>query len=547
MQKLITHPDCLLPNHNDAQIYHIFEGLLLSGVSLLVILTKGEVLGLTAYSDNFLFFMAAFIGVFAGLLRIITSYYQDYFAKYAVATKSFLLIVEGSYILGALSVERYEYVSLLSGLFVVNFIRLVMKISQNGDKVEACFTRFSFYLLVLFISRGIEISFNPSAIPFKNSEVFSLIENNQFVFVALWFLVFVPVLLYSLSPLGRHSKVTSFFYTFVGMLTLVVATEFSIQSNISLAYASYMIGIFVIFVAWWHSSKSKIAIDKSFIFMLSLIWISASVLLGLFSVKVIQEKAKEQMADRMLTSLIIIESEIEKLFDQNATLMRSVIQKTPVLAIAEENDTEAAIAVARQVYDGGGYLRGVNFINREGIAVGNYPRNSLIIGTNFSTRDYYINTKEKLTGQIGEFFINLLGNPNLAQTEPFFKDNDFAGMLVQSIDLEKYSVEVSSQLEVGSVLTVVDKNNIVIIKSDDQSLIGSEADLESSSSPVNISNDNVVVRRGISNPDWDMYLASSSKDILGDISSISVFLTILLVVNGFLSIAAVVSITRKTR
>jgi excisionase family DNA binding protein len=35
---------CITPNHNDAHFYHIFEGLLLFGLGLIHILTKGKCL-----------------------------------------------------------------------------------------------------------------------------------------------------------------------------------------------------------------------------------------------------------------------------------------------------------------------------------------------------------------------------------------------------------------------------------------------------------------------------------------------------------------------
>jgi hypothetical protein len=132
---------------------------------------------------------------------------------------------------------------------------------------------------------------------------------------------------------------------------------------------------------------------KSPLLIAAFVWGFGLDFLGLISIKVIQEKAKEQKAEKMMQDAASIATNIDTIFAGNASLMRSVIQKSPILDVVARRDIENAIDLARQVYDGGLYIRGGNILNREGVNVGNYPRNSMVIGTNFSSRDYFIDTK----------------------------------------------------------------------------------------------------------------------------------------------------------
>lgn len=533
-----------VPNHNDAQIYHIFEGLMLLGIGAIFLITRGEGFGLSSYSDDLVFFSIAFLLLFAGVVRLVTTYYVEYFFKYAIFLKIILILVEGFYVLLSVTRGKYEYIPFALSLMVVNFVRLIVKM-YDGKKPSTCFARFSIYWLALAVSSGIIFTLVPSTFPFDGQAVAEFIRDNQFIFATVWFLTFVPALLIIMSPIGKHTKFTSLFYCFGGLILLIFATEFAIRSRISLSYSSYIASVFVLFLAWWNKVTLKISEGRSFILLLGLVWVCTATLLGLMSFKAIQERTKEQRGEKLLTNLISVEDNLRNVFENNATLARRVIQSNPVLTIATNKDTEAAISVARQVYDAGNYLRGVNFIDKEGVAIGNYPRNSLVTGTNFSSRDYFGKTKEMLKGQIGSFFVNVLGNPNVAQTEPFFENNDFAGLLAESIDLERYSIEVKGSLDNTSELTVVDKDKTIVISSRDPRLIGQKYAVEKGDKDINISKDSIIVHRSLAYPSWELYLKFGTDEVIEEVAILAVFLTILLVVNGFVSLVAVISVTVK--
>lgn len=515
---------------------------MLLGISLIVILTKGEAFGLAPYSENFTFFVAAFVGAFAGLVRIVTSYYQGYFARFAIATKSFLLMVEGGYILLALTHGMYGHIPFIFGLLVVNLIRLIIKIAHS-EAVNTCFMRFSYYLLALAISGGLVVTLEPATFPFQAEPIVNFIKNNQFLFAGGWFLSFVPLLLFTISPFGRHSKITPLFYVLGGLISLVFATELAIASKISLAYSSYLTGVFILFIAWWRVSAVRVYLRRSFVLLLGLIWVASSILMGLISLKAIQEKAKEAKADRMLANLTTTASSIENIFSQNSSLMRSIIQKNAVLEITEE-DLEEAVAISRQVYEQGAYIKTAGFTLENGIAAGAYPRNSLVIGTDFSSLDYFVKTRESLKGQISELLLSVLGTKTVVFTEPFFDNNNFAGMLGASFDLEKYSIDSRSQIENASSLIAVDKNGKVVLDSMDPTRIGTESEVvKKVSNGVFISKDSIVVHKDLGAPNWDLFLVSSTAPALGEISSLSVFLSVILLINSFVSLSAAVGLS----
>jgi hypothetical protein len=302
----------------------------------------------------------------------------------------------------------------------------------------------------------------------------------------------------------------------------------------------------VLFTAWWASVRVKIPIAKSSILLIALVWIAGVTLAGLFSFKVIQDKTKQKKAELMMTELAIARSSIKNMFDSNAALMRSTIQKYPVNDIAASKDTESAVQTARQVYDQGVNLRGVNFVDQQGIAVGSYPRNPLIIGTNFSSRNYFIQTQASFAGVVGEFFINILGNPNLIQTEPFFENNNISGMLTASVDLEKISVALSRQVGDNSSLTILDANKVVIIDTQNPASIGNQAEIIFFNQfGPHISPNKITVHNRMDKPPWELFLTTQTDHILADLLPLGVFLSILLMVNGFISLVATVSIVKK--
>jgi hypothetical protein len=474
----------------------------------------------------------------------VTTYYVEYFFRYAVVIKILLILVEGFYVFLSVTRGQYSYIPFTLSFVTVNFVRIVAKL-YDGNKESNCFAHFSIYWLALAITSGIIITLVPSTFPLDGETAVAFIKNNQFVFGSVWFLTFVPALLFIMSPLGRHKQFSSVFFCFGGLVLLIFATEFAIKSRISLSYSCYTASIFVIFIAWWNRTSIKISEGKSFLLMVGLVWVCGATLLGLLSLKAVQEKTKEAEGEKMLINLISVQDNLRNMFETNASLARRVIQTNPVLEIVTSRDTEAAIGVARQVYDAGEYIRGVNFVDKDGVAIGNYPRNSLVTGTNFSSRDYFTKTREMLSGQIGSFFINVLGNPNVAQTEPFFENNDFAGLLAESIDLERYSVEVKGIIDKSSDLTVVDKDNTIVISSQNPELIGKEFVEDSGSKDVNITKDSIIVHRSLADPSWELYLKSSADQVIKEVSILAVFLTILLVVNGFVSLVAVASVVAR--
>jgi len=203
----------------------------------------------------------------------------------------------------------------------------------------------------------------------------------------------------------------------------------------------------------------------------------------------------------------------------------------------EEKNTEALVSLAKNLYEKESGLRRVMFLDGEGIAIGVYPRDSLVQGTNFSSRDYFQKTKELKKGYISQVFEGIKGKNVIVQTQPVFEGNEFVGLVAFVWDLESIAPKYSSLIGEKFKLFAVDGSGRVVFSSDNDE-IGSlkKVSFGDNYSLSFDSSSKITIGKEMANPNWRIYAEGKSSEILRSYLDNSLLLVGIFLANSFFSI-----------
>jgi hypothetical protein len=234
--------------------------------------------------------------------------------------------------------------------------------------------------------------------------------------------------------------------------------------------------------------------------------------------------------------------------DDTSSLLVSYAGNPSTVSIIGQSDSETAIAKAKEIFDKSTIARRVLIYNADGYAVGVYPRETLSQGTNFSSREYFQETKNSYKGIVSAVFSAVNGNKAIMITEPVFKDNLFYGMIGLSLDLAKISTGLQSGFGDGYFVHVTDRTGEYAFGSRPED-IGKKASqldyLVYNKKDQNVNNDLKVYQEKTIDPDFTFYLQTPADSLASSSSTINLLLSVFVIINSAFSIFAGIALVLR--
>ena len=539
----ISDESIVRAGEGDIVFYRLFRAFFLIGLGLIYFLIKIPPftgIGLIQVDDKGILFNLIPVGLFVGgifcLVRVLD---RDKFARWDFAIHSYLTLV----------LSLVTYICLKEGrlgLLVFVFATLVMVISHfmRGFSIvglETFKSRFLRYSLILAIIGGVVVIHEPLYFPlnfFQRS-----ISQNKDLFSLIWFSTTIPFFVYFLSPKGRNSKFANIYIGFLAIITLIFSGFVVMKSTWDVSYLSYLTGTYGLVLVLWETMKVNLDYRKIVNLVLAFIWISASIILGIFAIYSSQEKIKQKIGSQIKNKAMTLSFEIESVFGSSRSLLVRYSTNFRLKEALKAKNSDLVREFAKEIYEKSSFARRIVVFNEEGIAVAAYPRNSLVEGTNFSSRDYYSKTKENLSSFTSSAFKGVTGVDVVIQTEPIFENNKFIGMIGFGYSLENLSNYLREKVGTDYDFFAKDLNGIVVVSNNKEN-IGESLDSVLDKN-VKAQSEEILESNFIKYLGWEVYLKTLDSSSFEGSSDTAFIISLVLMVNSFLT--AIVGIALSSR
>jgi len=500
----------------DYLFFRIFKLLMSIGFGIILLTTSFNKLDPKIIIDEqisqLLSMIFPFVLLIGGSLGIIMAVYNKVSKTVDIAGHIIFAFVLGYYSYVYYSTSQGAFFIFTFALTVVLVDHLIRGLTPLGAD-DNFSSRFSKYLIAVFVITGILFMKQPYY--FGSVWIGDIVEANKSIVGFAWFGLFIPVLIYFATPKGVRSKYLYIAYIPSGILLVLFAISFAGSLEWGTAYASYLTGIFTFFLVSWRLMKLKVNPEKLGVVFIVFVWSSLAILFALIAVHISQDQLKKNaIQDMQLGANEVIDS-INDTFTGYHSLMIPMAGSEELVEIIIEDNRESAIGKAKVMYDQLGDVRAVLILNEEGYAIGVYPRNEMIQGTNFSSRDYFVKTKESYSQYISPVFKNVLNNKSVGLTEPVFKDNKLIGVLVVGIDLSAMKQNFQQLIGSSYQFDIEDLNGTSLF--DDEMLNEEEVD--------GIKSSRIGVNTGLSYPEWRLTIDVSEKSIVDGASGTNFFIS----------------------
>lgn len=538
------------PGVNDKVLWRLFKGLAFLGMGIIYIFTANRIFD--SSSTPFLNESKAILNlimpyglIVAGFLTLADVFYEEKLRK----------IDPLIHILSAITLSYFGFVAAINGeygrfVFAATFAVVIVSHIISGINHEGSFMEaFAKFTAISSLIGGVVVILNPAFFPVP--AFVELIKAHPGIFGILWFgLLSVPSL-FILTENGKKSLFFSGLFFFVsGIMTLIIATQQTIDSQWDVAFISYLMVIFGFFLVWWCSSNFVIRREKFNILAFSFLWATSAVLIGFYVIANISKQVEKEKESIIVSNLHSNINKFKSYLDETQSLLTSYAGNQSTVAVISQSDSEAAIAQAKEIYEKSTFARRVLIYNSEGYAVGVYPRETLSQGTNFSSRDYFQQTKSSYKGIVSSIFSSVNGNKAIMVTEPVFKDNSFYGMIGLSLDLDKISADLQSGVGDGYLVHAIDQSGEYAFGSrpEDRGKKVSELDYLNYNKNDQYINKNIkIYKESMTNPDYTFYLQVPENSLASSSSTVNLLLSVFVIVNSVFSIFTGVSLVLRKK
>lgn len=535
----------ITPGNNDIVFYRLFRALFLIGLSLVYFLTDSLILKPAVGGSFTVNLFPMLLPVFlltGGLLTLARVTKSSFLAKWDFAIHVYLTLV--------LAVATYS--GLISGhlglvVFVAPLLMLVashfLRGFSNSNIAYSFKTQFIGYTLLLAVAGGIVLIFDDSLFPLVAFQNF--LSEQKTLVVMIWYVAFVPLFIYLLSPYSKNQKWPNAIIALYSLFAIFFATQLTIKSTWDVAYLSFLTGTFGLFLAGWDSFATKIKFKNINFIVLAFDWIAVSLVLGILAIYASQVRiqTKSQIfAEEKLNQMV---ADTDKLFNEKRSVLVRFATQNEVVELIENRQKSELTDYAKIIFEEVGYARRIVIFDKEGVALSSYPLNTLIGGTNFSSRDYIVNTKETYQPYISKVYEGVTGVSLITQTEPIFKDNKLVGIigLGWSLeDLKEYFMQIDGR---EHKISALDANGVYVFDSDASNIgkYSNVADFKNN----NRQRQNVIVNSRAKVPAWEIYLEVPIASILDDMFATNILVSTVLIVNAIITMVTAVVLASKDK
>lgn len=512
------------PNNCDAIFFKLFIGLVFAGQGILWLVTRG-IPGLVPYAFVLLGISIIFAAILCRKLK------RQHF--FILNLLTFTLLVYSSYLM--IAAQRYGTFVFLASIF---FVLLSFEIIAR--KKELTFFR-SFVLLwmILMFLTGIMSLISPA-----NSPLFYLFDHvsyNKTLFAIVWFGFLTTPSIFLLTPIGEKSKLDGIILPLAGIFSFLSSFALSVKGDWDNSYFALLFSIFTFFLFWWRRTEIKLIGRTLHTIILTLIWLATFAVISFSMVFGTQEKIKAVKIIPLQNNVSAVADELNIYFGNVQSQLISASAGENVSSVILRGDPEAAIETVKNIYQTIPNLRRILLLDKDGIALGAYPRNSLLQGTNFASRDYFRKTKILLRGYISSVFESVLNTQIVAVTGPVFSNNQFVGELMVAVDLEDLSAKHNSMEAFGKIIAYDENSKFAL--NPDFGKIGKDAPKEIvDRKPA----ENVLRVYAFANvPRWMVVEEVNTLTVLDGISNINIVIFVLIAVNSIFSMTVTLVLLRR--
>jgi excisionase family DNA binding protein len=451
---------------NDIAFYRIFKALALLGTGVIyLVMDSFKVSSASLFgggTDDVLLKILPFALVTAGFIALAGVVYQHQLKKFQGLIHAFTALVLGYYSLCAVFAQNFGALVFAAPLLAVTVLHLISGVSKPGEYTFfSQFTRYSVFFIVL---SGVVFILRTDNLPFTT--VFGPVSEYAGLLALIWYGTLIPILIVLLSRGGKPIFLLLFFYTLLGVIGLTFTVQTSLRGVWDASYLSFITAVFAVFLAFWHIVRVNLEVKNLHIIIAAFAWIAATCLFGIFALRVNQDQEKARLVSVINSDLERASARIVSSFENQAALLVG-FTADPTLreAIIDKNSSLLANR-AKDLYEKTNLSRAVVFYDSEGRSVAVYPHQSIVLGTDFSDREYFQKTKASYKGFISNVFTNILGESTMVQTEPIFYNNQFSGMIGVSMSLNALSDRFAEEFSEGASLHAVDENGAIVLASD---------------------------------------------------------------------------------
>lgn len=527
-------------DRRDIAFFRLFKVSFMIGLGLIYLYVHKIRLSPDVFAGEIMPVIIPVMLVFSGVISLVRFIKHPILENWNLEAHIFQAVSLGVLCYVAVVSKDYTLLAFIAAFFIV-IVEHIVGGFKVGNIENTFSTRMLKYLLLLAIIGGTLLllgfgNFSPDILEGLNISI------NTTVYVIILFLVVIPFLIYLLNPNWKKNRIAYIFILPGGVVLFYLAYILTIDSYCDVAYISYLTGIYLIFLSIWKNLDLKIKyVNMMFLFPL-FIWIGLSIVLGLYAINYYQEKQIYKVEMRLETVTQKTIAHIEKLFNRDRPVLTSYASDEGTKTAVTSGDRQSSAEIAKSVYEKAENISRVVIYDSEGIALGVYPRNSMIEGTNFSSREYFYLTKKDYRRYISPVFQGLTGDMVIIQTEPVFYNNIFAGMLGISYKISDISDNIKDVVGEEFEFYAIDQNGRYALSSN-ENLLGLEADQE-----IGVADERMVVaQKSISSPVWNITVVSSYRAFFNEVSQVNIIVAIAIIVNSLIGIGLGLILAAKER
>ncbi len=465
--------------------------------------------------------------ILSGIFNLIGFIKYPYGLKWNTPIHIFQAIVIG--VLSILSAVSKDYgififTSAYLGLLIEHIIRGI----KTGDSENTFLKAMAKYLLALTIIGGVVSIFGVG----EHSSVYpgwSVVVSEGNIY-PVGLIPAAILLIFFLNP-NWEKRRTAYLLTLpLGVFLIYIGTVISRLFHFDISYLAFLCGIYTLFLGVWYFCDIEIKEKRTRYIFPTFLWVGLSAVLGVYAIKNYQDRQIFKTEIRLEKVSQEIINKVETMFSHQLPTIRAYVTSDETKKAVTANDHELAGEIVKVIYDKFEDVNRVVLYNEQGVAIGVYPRNSMIEGTNFSSRSYFSETKRTYRGTISPVFRGLTDRDIVIQTEPVFSDNLFAGMIGLA-----YSTS-----EINNIFDDFSSDNYGFYALDrNGKIVFSSYDLPEAVAAVDNSyrdDKEIVSKKYARMPDWTVYVSSSYDLAFREMSPICIIVSVGIAANAFFSI-----------
>lgn len=342
----------------------------------------------------------------------------------------------------------------------------VNKLSEEGSLVGV----FAGCTAIATVLLGLIAVIKPGFLPAGSFQVF--VAQYKILFLLILTLMTIPLLHIHYVIFKSHFRERSHLEFFIipvyGIGSLIVASIYSNLGIWDMAYAAFFYAFLAFVVMWLRKAGSISSYFKNGL-LITFGWIGVAIVIGIFSMYLIQERLKSSNLKSMSVNLNSIVNDINDYFTMSESAITAAVTESSLPQILASKSKAGAQDFAMSLYDKLSYINRVLVYDSEGIAIGVYPRSSITEGTNFSSRDYFQAAKSSTKPYLSSLFESVVGSRTVLYAVPVFLNVRFLGEVGVAFHLEALSEKFQTSTPTSNVFAY-DKAGKYVLNSDESKI-----------------------------------------------------------------------------